>query len=212
MKISYFAWFWSLLGALTALLNARADTLITHIAKVEIALYEINDKGNEDKIESRNGTASIDWRTGECFIFIRRDKYPCLFDHSEDIINKKGELVMKELPQIKIPSRQVDYMLIALMVGDRYPVSDLSQLILDVSSKRSSEFKIPFYECLDCENNGKDLRLLNAIHGKITRSFVVEHRSLGKKKLKFSVTLKDVAVQTGNIYTIGNDNANDFGQ
>jgi hypothetical protein len=212
MKFSYFAWFWSLLGALTAILNARADTLFTHHARVEIALYEVDEKGKEDKIDDLNGNVLIDWKTGECSIQIKKDQYPCVFDHSEDITNSKKELVMHELPQIKLQSRQIDFLLIRLMVGGRYRVADLSQLILDVSLKRSAEFKLPFYECLDCENNGKDLRLLNAFRGKISRGFEMEHRSLGKKKLKFTVTLKNVEVIPGVIYIIGNDNATDFGQ
>ena len=212
MKLRYKALFWSMLGALTALMHARADTLVTHVAKVEIALTEINEKGKENRIERLNGELSLDWDSQRCVLNIKKSEYPCTFDRSEDIVNSKGELVMKSLPQISFDSRQVDFMLIALLVSDSYRVPSISQLVFDVSKTRASLLKVPFYECIDCENNGKNLKLANAFYGTVERSLKIEHRDLGKKKLKFTLALKKIEPQSGAYFIIGNDNADQYGQ
>lgn len=212
MNLRYKALFWSLLGALSALIHARADTLVTHVAKVEIALTEIDEKGKENRIERQSGELKIDWDSQRCVLNMRKSQYPCAFDRSEDIVSSKGELVMKALPQIKFESQQVDFMLISLLVGDSYKVPSISQLVIDVSKNKPSPFRVPFYECVDCENNGKNLRLTNAFYGSIEREFKIEHRDLGKKKLKFTMALKKIEPQRSAFFTIGNDNADQYGQ
>lgn len=211
MKLKYS---WSLLPVFGLFLLSKAAhaDLPTHLAKIEIELSEIDEKGKMKSLESKGGQLSFDITNNKCSINIRKNVFPCAYDSSEDILNSKGELVMKSLPQIKIDTFVIDTMLIDLLISDGYKISDLSRLLVDVSSKRPRLFKLPFYDCIDCENNGKDLRLFNAYYGSVERGFTIEHPYLGKKKLVFGMKVKKIEPQKGAFYIIGNDNAAQYGQ
>lgn len=200
-------------GWMAFLSHARAD-VVTHFARVEIELTETDEKGKTRNIESRTGDLEIDWFSGKCTLQIRKDRYPCVLDTSEDIMNKKGELVVKAMPQVKFESRKIDSMIVLLVVGDDYKISNRTRFIQDMSAQRgAAEFKLPFYDCIDCESNGKELRLINAYYGVITRGFSMEHAELGRKKLGFKMSLKKMETVKGAFYgLIGNDNAAEYGQ
>jgi hypothetical protein len=199
-------------GWLAMYSHARAME-VTHTARVEIELTETDEKGKTRTVERRSGDLEIDWFSKSCKLFIRQDRYPCELDTSEDIINSKGELVVKSMPQLKFESRRIDTMLVALIVGDSYKIKNRTRFIDDMAAQRAPTFKVPFYHCLDCENNGKDLRLINAYYGEITRGFSMEHAELGRKKLGFKMNLKNMETVKGAFYgLIGNDNAAQYGQ
>ncbi len=200
-------------GWMVFLLQARAQE-VTHTARLEIELIETDEKGKTRSLESEKGDLEIDWFAQSCKLHVGKNRYPCLLDISEDIRNSKGELVVKSMPQIKFESSKIDSMLVSLIIGDHYKIRNRTRFIQDLSAQRgAAEFKLPFYDCIDCESNGKELRLINAYYGVITRGFSMEHAELGRKKLGFKMSLKKMETVKGAFYgLIGNDNAAEYGQ
>jgi len=192
--------------------TAFAMDSYTHNARVEITLSEINEKGETKRIENRTGDLILNWETNRCELWFRKDMYPCQFNRTEDLINSKNELVMKSIPQAWFDRQQIDFMMIYLSVKGDYSIRNFSSVLVDSGKTRGSVMKLPFYDCVDCENNGKNLQLRNAYYGSVERSQTLSHAELGKKKIVFSMKVKKMEANKAAFYIIGSDNSDRYGQ
>ena len=135
-----------------------ASASATHTASIAIDLVQVVESGAEHVFKSTNGDFFLDWNTGKCEIQLSNKKFLyCNLDTSQDIINSKGELVMKSLPQARFE-------------GD---VMDGFIRSTGLVANPVSVFKLPFYTCENCEKNGKDLKLLNAYQSAVSRELAI---------------------------------------
>ncbi len=208
-------------GAILSLLSmplffhspARASA--THTAQVEIKLIQIEPKKDgkldEDSVESMDGEFRLDWNTKKCEVKLKKQFVYCNLDTSTDIVNSKGELVMKALPQAHFEGSVLDALIVAMGLEDRKMKKIISKIVADTASMRAKGFDLPFYSCGDCEKNGKDLLLWNAYQSYIVRDLEIEHADLGNKKIVLRMKIKEMKAIKGAFNIIGNNNAAEYG-
>lgn len=208
-----FSIFFTGLLSLAAFFNASAHAFATHTAEVDVKLIQIDEKNKEHELEGKSGKFFMDWNTKKCEIQLKKSKFVyCALDTSEDIVNSKGELVMKQLPQAVFEGGMIDALIRTLGQDSNTVKKVISKIVDDTSKSREKGFKLPFYSCGDCEKSGKDLMLWNAYHGSVTRELPIEHPMLGRKKLVLRMKIQEMKAVKGSFNIIGNNNASDYGR
>ncbi len=205
--------FFSALLSLPLLMVSTAHATATHTADVNIELIQLDEKGKERALESNSGDFFLDWATGKCEIKLKKDQFIyCKLDTSSDIINSKGELVMKALPQAHFEGPTLDAVIRNMASGEKNLKRIIPKIVSDTSSERVKGFDLPFYSCGDCEKNGKDLVLWNAYQSYVIRDLTVKHSYLSGKPLILRMKIKGMKPVKGAFNIIGNSNASDFGR
>jgi hypothetical protein len=205
----------SMFGILTLFIifAVSAQASATHTAVVDVKLIMIDEKNKEHELESKSGKFFMDWNTKKCEIQLKKSKFVyCNLDISEDIVNSKGELVMKQLPQAIFEGGVMDALIRVLGAESNSTKKIISKVVEDTTSSRAKGFKLPFYSCGDCEKNGKDLMLWNAYHGTVSRELSIEHSVLGRKKLVLRMKIQEMEAVKGVFNIIGNSNASEYGR
>lgn len=202
----------SIFLSLLLLTSSVAQASATHKADVTLELIQADEKGKPHVLDERSGSFSLDWNSKKCEIRLKKNQFVyCDLDTSEDIVNSKGELVMKSLPQALFNGSVVDALIREMAKDERSIKNLITKILMDTALERTKGFKLPFYTCGDCETNGKDLKLWNAYYGTIERSLEVKHLYLGQKKLILKMTIKKMEAIKGAFNTIGNNNAAEYG-
>lgn len=194
------------------LFTSFSQAKVSHSGAIDLDLLEVDEKGNETRVESDSGEFLLDWKLGKCSIQVGKIIYSCLLDTTQDIVNRKGELVMKSLPQIKLSGDTLGTMIRKLGLEDRQLKKIIGKIVDDTHASRAKGFLLPFYTCGDCEKNGKDLLLWNAFQSYVTRDISIQHAYLGNyKRIVFRMKLKNLKYSDGFYQVIGNDNADRYG-
>jgi hypothetical protein len=223
MKMAYALMF--LLG-LTQVTGLRAHASATHLGKIDLDLSLVDQKGKSDKIESENVAFRLDWITKKCEMIVKGQYAYCNLDLTRDLLNPKGELIMKSMPQAHFDAKTIDAVIGLLAKEDKKTRDIINTVLTSTAGERAKGFDLPFYTCgnefspnPDCSKNGKDLLLFNAFgraktNGSpsyVLRQIEINHPSLGGKKLVLKLKLHDIDPQGGAFNIIGNNNAGNFG-
>lgn len=194
----------------------------THTAKVDLELKWVDAKGKSDKIESKDYTFSLNWNTQKCHIKLSDKSYaPCLFDHSKDLLNANGELIMKGLPQAHFGPEVMNALINLFAKEEKKSTSMIIAAVQETASTRSAGFDLPFYTCggpatasPNCEKNGKDLVIYNAFkkNSYVTREVTIVHPRFGGKMLVFSMKIQDITPFSGAFNITGNNSDGNFGR
>jgi hypothetical protein len=203
----------TLLGFSFGVATAQADG--THYGKIELELDRVNIAA-KIKLASIAGDFHLDWPSGKCEIQVGSVFYYCKLDHSQDLLNSQGVLIMQQLPVLHFDNAAIDPLM--LMIGSLVPNSarsfTMSTLVSNSDSGHPLGFDLPMYSCLQCEITDQPtnpVALINVFQGAVTRTLEITDASLRNSKLVFSVTLKQMHVNAGDFQIIRDNSSGNFG-
>ena len=133
------------------LLAAPSFATLTHTGKVEITLEkELTSGGRRNRIDTETGVLHVDWDKKICDLKVRNLYAYCTLDTSQNLLTSRGDLAVKNLPQIKFNSREVEAMMQELAKGSP------QEYVLKTTQISDEEgVTLPFYECRSCRVNGQ---------------------------------------------------------
>jgi|GEM_PF-2347348 len=205
--------------ALIQCFGGNAFAAATHMGKINVDLTLVDARGKSDRIAHENAAFRLDWIHRKCEIKIKNDYAPCVLDTSHDLVNAKGELIMKAMPQAHFEASTVDALISMLGHQDKKASAVVDAALQETRSSRAAGFDLPFYTCgnalsgnPDCLKNGKDLLLYNAFKNQsyVLRQIEITSARLGGKKLVLSLKLYDIRAFGGAFNIIGNNGAGNF--
>ena len=207
--------------ALIQCFGGNALAAATHVGKINVDLTLVDAQGKSNRVAHENAAFRLDWIHRKCEIKIKSEYAPCVLDTSHDLVNAKGELIMKAMPQAHFEAATIDALISMLGHQDKKVRDAVDAALQETRSSRTAGFDLPFYTCgnaisgnPDCLKNGKDLLLYNAFKNQsyVLRQIEITSPRLGGKKLMLSLKLHDLEAFGGAFNIIGNNGAGNFSQ
>ena len=194
-------------------LTAFADDLppATHTAKIEVELKWRDSKGKNDKIQADKVLMSLNWKTKACQLDLGNGVFrACTFDHSKDLLNTDGSLLVKDVPGIRMTGESIDKLINQYALADKKISSTIIAVVDGTRAERQTGLELPFYEL---STNTKTPTLYNAFDkgAAIVREVVIYHPRFNGKALVLSFKIKEIKAHKGSLHVIGDNADGNFG-
>jgi hypothetical protein len=191
--------------------NGLALASVTHRAEVEMELSLQDSKGKDHRISDHLGDFTLDWTTRQCSVRRSDLSFPCTLETSEELHDREGNILMKELPLVRFGVKVLDSMFFALAAEDSDIARVIGQIVRDTDSEHESGMLLPFYTCEGCtRNGGATVPVWNAYDSFVKRTLELHHPLLQGKSLVLKLRISRMKAEKRAISIIGRANADTY--
>jgi len=182
----------------------------THLARVELELGWVDGSGRFDSRVSKTVDYRLDWNSRKCEIEYKGIYYYCNLDVGQDLMDREGNILMKQLPIAHFGVKSIDALLIALGREDEDLSHMMGKVVRETSELRTGGMLLPFYTCEACAKNGYRVPVWNAYDSYVRRTLEIKHALFSGRKLSLSMKIHRMSAQGGAFNIIGRSNADSY--
>lgn len=189
-------------------INAFASA--THLAKVDVELGWLSPSGRFESLVDKTLDYRLDWNSRKCEVQLNGIYYYCVLDVESDLIDREGNVLMKQVPVAYFGYKSLDALLLVLGREHEELGHLIGKVVKETSDSRASGFRLPFYTCENCVKNGEQVPVWNAYDSYVRRILEVKHPAFSGRKLALVMKIRKMQALGGAFNIIGRTNADSY--
>jgi hypothetical protein len=197
-----------MMGSFTSAGTAHASA--THLAKVEVELGWVKPSGRFESEVSRTFDFRLDWNSKKCEVGYKGIYYYCVLDLEEDLRDRDGNVLMKQLPVAHFGYKSLDALIQVLGKEDEGLRNMIPKILNETPESREKGMRLPFYTCEACVKSGDRVPVWNAYDSYVRRTLEMKHPMFSSRKLALTMKIQGMKAVAGGFNIIGRSNADSF--